>query len=104
MTAGLAWLVAVAIGQTRTVDAARETARALARGDDPAAAVEAGERVAPSGVRISFSSSGREVHVRATGRMAGPGGLLASLPGAELDAEAVALVEEGADRGAGAGP
>lgn len=104
VTAGLTWLVAVAIGQTRTVDAARETARALARGDDPAAAVAAGERVAPSGVRISVSRAGREVHVRATGRMAGPGGLLASFPGAELDAEAVALVEEGAEEGAGAGP
>ncbi|MEV5000708.1 pilus assembly protein [Nocardioides sp. LML1-1-1.1] len=110
MTAGLTWLIAVAINQTRTVDAARETARALARGDDQVAAVAAGERVAPDGVRISVTRSGREVHVRATGRMAGPGGLLAALPGAELDAEAVALAEEGAtDRpaagaGSGAGP
>lgn len=100
VTAGLTWLVAVAINQTRTVDAARETARALARGDDQGAAVAAGERVAPDGVRISVTRSGREVHVRANGRLAGPGGLLAALPGAELDAEAVALTEEGVEEGA----
>lgn len=111
VTAGLAWLSAVAIGQIRTVDAARETARAVARGDDPAAAVAAGKRVAPAGVRISVTRSGDEVRVRATGRMAGPGGLFAALPGARLDAAAVALVEEGADDGgalpgpaAGGGP
>lgn len=103
VTAGLTWLVAVAISQTRTVDAARETARALARGDDAAAAVAAGEKVAPDGVRISVTWSGREVRVRATGRLAGPGGLLAALPGAELDAEAVALAEQGADGRAGSG-
>ena len=103
VTAGLTWLIAVAINQTRTVDAARETARALARGDDPAAAVAAGERVAPEGVRLSVTRSGREVHVRAAGRMAGPGGLLAALPGAELDAEAVALLEESAVEGSPAG-
>ena len=102
VTAGLVWLVAVAVNQTRTVDAARETARALARGDDHAATVAAGERVAPSGVRISVAASAREVRVRATGRVAGPGGIFAALPGARLDAEAVALVEEGAIDGGSA--
>lgn len=93
VTAGLVWLVAVAIAQVRTVDAARETARALARGDDPAAAVAVGERIAPAGVTLSVSRSDGRVVVRATGRMAGPGGLFSSLPGARLDAEAVALAE-----------
>lgn len=94
VTAGLAWLLAVAIGQVRTVDAARETARALARGDDEAAAVAVGERVAPDGVAIAVSREGGRVVVRASGRMTGPGGLFSSVPGARLDAEAVALVED----------
>jgi hypothetical protein len=94
VTAGLVWLLAVGVGQIRTVDAARETARALARGDDPAEAVAIGERVAPDGVRISVTRAGDRVVVRARGRVAGPGGLFGGLPGAELDAEAVAVAEE----------
>ena len=33
VTLGLVWLLAVGAAQVRTVDAARETARAVARGD-----------------------------------------------------------------------
>ncbi|MDN5744324.1 MAG: pilus assembly protein [Nocardioidaceae bacterium] len=94
VTAGLAWLLAVGVAQVRTVDAARETARALARGDDRSAAVAVGQRVAPAGVRISISRSDGRIVVHAQGRMGGPGGLFAALPGAHLDAEAVALEEE----------
>jgi len=97
VTAGLAWLLAVAIGQVRTVDAARETARALARGDDETAAVAVGQRVAPEGVAVVVRREGDRVVVRASGRMAGPGGLFAAIPGAQLDAEAVALAEEGGE-------
>ena len=94
VTAGLAWLLAVAIGQVRTVDAARETARALARGDDEAAALAVGRRVAPEGVALVVRRDGDRVVVHASGRMAGPGGLFAVIPGAHLDAEAVALAED----------
>lgn len=94
VTTGLVWLVAVGIGQVRTVDAARETARALARGDDVAAAQALGERVAPSGVRITVRRDGDRVVVRAQGRVDGPGGLFRSLPGAHLEAEAVAVAED----------
>lgn len=93
VTAGLVWLVAVAVAQVRTVDAARETARALARGDDQAAALAVGERIAPDGVGLTVSRSEGRVVVRATGRMSGPGGLFSALPGVHLDAEAVALAE-----------
>lgn len=94
VTAGLAWLLAVAIGQVRTVDAARETARALARGDDESAALAVGRRVAPEGVALVVRREGDRVVVRASGRMAGPGGLFSVIPGARLDAEAVALAED----------
>lgn len=99
VTASMAWLLAVGVGQVRTVDAARETARALARGDDETAAVALGEQVAPEGVRLTVSRTGARIVVRASGRIPGPGGLFAGLPGARLQAEAVAAVEQ-----AGAGP
>ncbi len=93
VTAGLVWLLAVAVAQVRTVDAAREAARALARGDDVGEALALGEQVAPDGVRLSVSASGDRVVVRARGRVSGPGGLFGVLPGATVRAQAVAITE-----------
>jgi len=91
---GLVWLLAVGAAQVRTVDAARETARALARGDDEAAAVGRGLAVAPDGSRVAVSRGGGEVRVTVTGRVQGPGGLFSHLPSPRLNAEAVAADEE----------
>jgi len=91
---GLVWLLAVGAAQVRTVDAARETARALARGDDESAAVGRGLAVAPDGSRVAVSRGGGEVRVTVTGRVQGPGGLFAHLPSPRLHAEAVAADEE----------
>ncbi|TQK68295.1 hypothetical protein FBY23_0042 [Nocardioides sp. SLBN-35] len=99
VTAGLVWLLAVAVAQVRTVDAAREAARALARGDDAGEAVALGEQVAPDGVRLSVSRSGDRVVVRARGRISGPGGLFDAIPGASVHAEAVAITEGGQEGG-----
>jgi TadE-like protein len=91
---GLVWLLAVGSAQVRTVDAARETARALARGDDQASAVARGLQVAPPGSRMQVSRGDGQVRVVVTGRVEGPGGLLAGMPAPELHAEAVAADEE----------
>jgi TadE-like protein len=91
---GLVWLLAVGSGQVRAVDAARETARALARGDDQAAAIDRGLEVAPPGSHVAVSRGGGQVRVVVTGRVTGPGGLLAGMPAPELHAEAVAADEE----------
>jgi hypothetical protein len=93
-TVGLVWLLAVGAAQVRTVDAARETARALARGDDPDRALAIGARVAPSGSAVSVVRADGEVRVTVTGEVAGPGGLFAHLPAPRVHAEAVALDEE----------
>ena len=90
---GLVWVLALGAAQVRAVDAARETARALARGDDEGAAVERGLRVAPEGSRLAVSRGGGEVRVSVTARVAGPGGLFAHLPAPRLQAEAVAAEE-----------
>ena len=44
----LVWLITLGIAQVRAVDAARDAAREMARGDDAAAAVSAARRTAPA--------------------------------------------------------
>ena len=68
VTVGLVWLLAVGAAQVRTVDAARETARAVARGDDEGAAIARGRQVAPPGSTVTVSRGGGEVRVTVTGR------------------------------------
>lgn len=99
VTAGLVWLLSVGYAQVRVVDAARETARAVARGDDTASALAAGERVAPDGVRLSIVREGDLVRVTASGRLSGPGSRLPFARSVRLGAEAVALIEQ--DTGGG---
>ena len=95
VTTGLVWLLAVGAVQLRAVDAARETARALARGDTPGAALAVGEQVAPDGATVRVTTLDGRVHVTVTGEVAGPGGIFDALPAAQLRAEAVAALEEG---------
>jgi Flp pilus assembly protein TadG len=95
VTVGLVWLLAAGAGQLRAVDAARETARALARGDEAGAAIAVGQQVAPEGATVHVTTTGGKVHVTVTGEVAGPGGIFAALPPARLHAEAVAVREQG---------
>lgn len=93
VTVVLCWLLALGVGQVRVHDAARETARAVARGDDAGAAVALGRRVAPAGSSVSVRSE--EEHVVATVVAPVPGpDVLMRLPGVRLRPEAVALNEE----------
>jgi Flp pilus assembly protein TadG len=93
LTVGLVWLLAVGEAQVRVVDAARETARAAARGDAPAEAVARGERVAP-GATVTVVARDGEVVSTASGSVSPPGGLLSFLPAARVHAEAVAASED----------
>ena len=93
VTIGLVWLLAVGAAQVRAVDAARETARAVARGDAADAAVARGERVAPPGSAVTVHVDGGEVTAAVEGRVSGPGGLF-DLPFARVSADAVAATEE----------
>lgn len=95
VTTGLVWLLAIGADQLRAVDAARETARALARGDAPEAAIGVGEQVAPDGATVRVSTRGGQVYVTVTGEASGPGGIFNALPAAQLHGEAVAVIEEG---------
>lgn len=90
---GLVWLLSVGFAQMRTVDAARETARALARGDPEASARALGEKVAPPGAVLAVDAAGERLTVTATVTVRGPGGVFAFLPAVTVHAQAVALQE-----------
>lgn len=92
---GLAWLVALGATQVRALDAARETARALARGEDTATGLGLGLRVATVGARISVRDEGDTVEVVVDAPVRGPGGLFAFLPAYHVRASAVAAQEPG---------
>lgn len=92
VTLGLVWLLSLASAQVRVVDAARETARAAARGDPDDVAIQRGQTAAP-GASITVVRQGEEVSVTVTSHVTGPGGLFAVLPGAELAATAFAVQE-----------
>lgn len=82
--------VSVLLAQLRCVDAAREGARAAARGE-PAEVVRAtAGRAAPDGAGVDVAVGDQEVRVTVSARSAAAGGLL---PGFDVTASAVALRE-----------
>jgi hypothetical protein len=94
VTMGLVWVVGVAVTQIRVVDAARETARAAARDEPAATAVQWGRRVAPAGSHIDVQRSDGTVRVHVVAEVSGPGGIFRFLPALEVDARAVAASEQ----------
>ncbi|MFF0818480.1 TadE family type IV pilus minor pilin [Rhodococcus sp. NPDC003318] len=85
--------VLAATAQIRCIDAAREAARLVARGDGDEA-VAAARRVAPAGARIEVREDGGHVVARVTVDAA-------LLPALDLSAEAVAVVEGAGDTESG---
>jgi Flp pilus assembly protein TadG len=94
LTAGLLWMLAVGAAQVRVVDASREAARIVARGDDVASAEAVALRIAPESAEVSIHVGDAEVVVTTSARVSGPGGLLGSLPGVTVSSESVAVVEQ----------
>jgi len=90
---GLVWLVGLGVAQVRVVDAARETARAVARDEPADQAIRLGERVAPDGATVTVSEHGDTVRVEVTADVRGPGGLFRFLPSVDVDASTVAAKE-----------
>ena len=104
VTIGLVWLLSVGAAQVRTVDAARETARAFARGDDRAAAIARGLEVGPDGATVTVRTEGDRVVATAAARVSGPGGLFGFLPYVRVHARARAAIEEAGAGDAVGGP
>jgi hypothetical protein len=93
LTAGVVWMLALGAAQVRVIDASREAARAVARGDDVAAAEAVALRIAPERAAVRIDVGDGQVVVETTVRVSGPGGLLAALPGVTVSADAVASME-----------
>lgn len=67
------WIISLAHLQVRLVDASRDTARLVARGESPAEAVRQVRRTLPGDVRFRVhTTDGRYVTVRVTGRSWAP--------------------------------
>jgi len=91
--AGAVAAVVVVGAHGRVVDAAREGARAAARGEDVAAVGAIAGRAAPHGAVTDVSAGGDEVRVTVTARVAPLGPVPLRIT---VSAEAVALREPGA--------
>jgi Flp pilus assembly protein TadG len=68
--------VSVMVAQLRCVDAAREGARAAARGEASPVARSAAERVAPAAASVAVGDEGEDVRVTVSARAGRVGGLL----------------------------
>lgn len=90
--AGAVAAVTVVGAQLRCVDAAREGARAAARGEDVAAARSLAAEAAPAGAQIAISVAEEQVHVVVSARISPLGPVPLHVT---VSAEAVALVEPG---------
>lgn len=90
LAVGLLWLVSLGFTQARLVDAAREGARLVARGDSVSVAIAAARRSAPEGTTLEVDQSGDLVVVEARLRLDGP---LPVWPGMRLQARSVAVSE-----------
>ncbi len=93
LTVGLVWLLSLGMAQVRMVDATREAARAVARGDSPDEAIARARQVAPPGAELTVTSEAGQVVVTGQVTVDGVGGLFDALPAVELAARAVAAPE-----------
>jgi Flp pilus assembly protein TadG len=94
VTLGMVWLLTLGTAQVRMVDATREAARAVARGEATVVALERGRQVAPQGAVLTVTTLDDRVVVSGTVEIDGVGGLFEVLPSVELTAEAVSARED----------
>ena len=88
------WGVGAVTAQMRCIDAARAGARALARGEPPAAGRAAAVAAAPRGAAVSMQRQGALIRVQVTSTARPPGPLLGRLGGIRIGGEAVASAED----------
>ncbi len=90
--AGAVAAVVVVGAQLRCVDAAREGARAAARGESSAVVASLAERAGPDGARVATAVSGEQVTVTVTARVQPLGPLPLAVT---VSSSATGLVEPG---------
>lgn len=87
------WTVQVVVQQVRVVDAAREAARAVARGDPEPEAVRLARAVAPERSTVEVTLTEGRVVVRVRARVSPWSGLLGGATEVGVESSATALVE-----------
>lgn len=91
----MTWLVMVVGMQMRCVDAARDGARAAARGEPRAVTEAEALRTAPDGASVTVSVAGDRVTVEVSAEADPPWPLLSGFPLAMVSGRAVVAVEPG---------
>ena len=89
----MVWLLSVGIAEVRVVDAARDAARAVARGDADAGAIEAARRTAGPGARVGIHRASGLVTVTVSEQVRAPGWLLVPLPAVAVRSQSTVEVE-----------
>lgn len=84
------WAIAVAGAELRCVDAARDGARAAARGESDAVVVAAAQAAAPAGAQIELRRDGGRIVVVVRARVGGATGPLGRMPAPTAEATATA--------------
>jgi hypothetical protein len=90
---GAVWIVAVGLAQLRCADAAREAARAAARGEDTAAVSRLAENVGPAGAQVEIRRHSDLATVEVSARVPLPVPFGDELPAPTVDAQAAAVLE-----------
>ena len=89
----LLWIVSLGFTQVQLVDAAREAARLVARGEPVAAAADVARRHAPGDARVRISERDGLVTVRVSARSQLPLPVLRHIGARTLEASAVSADE-----------
>lgn len=87
------WAVATGAAQLRCLDAAREGARASARGEAPEIVLDAVRRAAPAHATVRVSRDGGLVHISVSASVAPLGQLAGRAPSLRVSGTASASVE-----------
>ncbi|MDX6298504.1 MAG: hypothetical protein QOI51_2361 [Nocardioidaceae bacterium] len=93
-TLAMVWLLSVGITQVRVVDAARDAARAVARGDPDDQAIVAARRTAGADARVGIHRAAGLVTVTVLEQARAPGWLLVPLPAVAIRSQSTVEVED----------
>jgi Flp pilus assembly protein TadG len=89
------WVVGAVVANIRCIDAARDVARALARGEPPEAAHLVGQRAAPRNATITITRTDDDIEVAVTSSTSHPSLLSNALPTISAKGHATVQAEPG---------